>query len=68
MQKVFGILLVVVFVWAGVEYFTKGDAAFGGLFASGEPQEVGVPGQRAAERLRAEGDARFDRMQRTISE
>ena len=69
MQKVFGILIIVVLVWAGVEFVTKGDAAFGGLFSDGGPaRESALPGQQAGERLRAESDARFDRMQRTISE
>lgn len=70
MQKVFGILLIVGLVWAGVEFLTKGDAAFGGLFTKGEPTHVEgeLPGQRAGERLRAESDARFDRMQGTISD
>jgi hypothetical protein len=69
MQKVFGILVIVGLVWAGVEFMTKGDAAFGGLLASGEPHaEVSMPGQAAGERLRGEADARFDRMERTISD
>ena len=70
MQKVFGILMIVGLVWAGVEYATKGDAAFGGLLG-GDPEAAetaALPGQAAGERLRAESDARFDRMERTISE
>ena len=35
MQKIFGVLLILVFVWLGIEIFTKGmDGAFGGIFAS----------------------------------
>jgi hypothetical protein len=70
MQKVFGILLIVGLVWAGIEFMTKGDAAFGGLLASGSATaaDTAVPGQRAGERLRREADARFDRMERTISD
>jgi hypothetical protein len=69
MQKVFGILMIVGLVWAGVEFATKGDAAFGGLLGGEATEaEVGLPGQAAGERLRSESDARFDRMQRTISD
>jgi hypothetical protein len=35
MQKIFGILLILLLVWVGIEVFTKGtDGAFGGIFAS----------------------------------
>jgi len=69
MQKVFGILMIVGLVWAGVEFATKGDAAFGGLLGGDAAEmEATLPGQAAGERLRAEGNARFDRMERTISE
>jgi len=38
MQKVFGILFILVAIWVGIEVFTKGtDGAFGGLFASHSP-------------------------------
>jgi hypothetical protein len=71
MQKVFGILIIVVLVWAGIEYYTKGEAAFGGIFASGEAvaqRDVPLPGERAALRLRGEANDRFDRMEHTISD
>jgi hypothetical protein len=35
MQKIFGVLFILVAVWIAIEVYTKGtDAAFGGLFAS----------------------------------
>lgn len=70
MQKAFGLLFIVVLIWAGMEWYTKGEAAFGGIFADGEihSEDVKMPGQAAGERLRAESEHRFDRMQRTISE
>ncbi|HBZ70890.1 MAG TPA: hypothetical protein DEP35_14590 [Deltaproteobacteria bacterium] len=34
MQKIFGILLIVLAIWVAIEVFTKGmDGAFGGLLA-----------------------------------
>lgn len=43
MQKVFGILLIVLAVWVGLEVFTKGmDGAFGGLLASHTHAQAGV--------------------------
>ncbi len=70
MQKVFGILMVMALLWAGIEYATKGDAAFGGLLGESEvaQEKVALPGQLAGERLRREADDRFDRMERTISD
>jgi len=45
MAKIFGILLIVVGVWIGLEIYTNGmDEAFGGVFASfGEPRKPGEP-------------------------
>ena len=38
MQKIFGILFILVAVWIGIEVYTEGtDRAFGGLFASHSP-------------------------------
>lgn len=34
MGRVFGILLIVLGIWVGLEYYTKGSQAFGGAFAS----------------------------------
>ncbi len=74
MQKVFGILMIFGLLYAGVEYATKGDAAFSGLLGGSDvegtesEQKFALPGQAAGERLRGESDARFERMERTISE
>jgi len=36
MQRIFGILIIVLAIWAGVEVYTRGmGGAFGGLFGSG---------------------------------
>ena len=43
MQKVLGILLIVLVVWLGLEVFTKGmDGAFGGLLASHSQAQADV--------------------------
>jgi hypothetical protein len=43
MQKVFGILFILLAIWIGIEVFTKGtDVAFGGLFAGHSPAPAGV--------------------------
>jgi len=74
MQKVFGILMIFGLLYAGIEYSTKGDAAFSGLLGGSDiegtetEQKFALPGQAAGERLQAESDARFERMERTISE
>jgi hypothetical protein len=67
MGKIFGILMIVLGVWIGLEIFTKGsDAAFGGLFATGgRPQAVGeapgeprrTPIQRIGDRVQESMDA-----------
>jgi len=36
MQRIFGILFIVVAIWAAIEVYTKGTAgAFGGIFGAG---------------------------------
>jgi hypothetical protein len=46
MGKIFGILMLVIGVWIGMEIFTKGtEAAFGGLLAMGGGPVHEVPGQ-----------------------
>jgi hypothetical protein len=61
MAKVFGILLIVLGVWVGMEIFTKGtDGAFGGIFAaegsSSAAIEDGSPLSRASERMQEKMD------------
>jgi hypothetical protein len=67
MAKLFGILLIVLGVWIGLEIFTQGtDSAFGGLFATSDQSATGdqsAPREAAespAQRIRA-------RVQRDIS-
>jgi hypothetical protein len=71
MGKVFGILLVVVGLWAGAEIYTKGTAnAFGGIFASGdgaaaEAAEAQPMSRRSGAKVagaHADADARRNRL------
>jgi hypothetical protein len=42
-QKVFGILFIVLAIWVGIEVFTKGmDGAFGGLLAGHSHAQASV--------------------------
>jgi len=70
MQKVFGLLVIVGMIWIGVEVMTKGDAAFGGMFASGEPAAEDKPwaGERAGDRLSSGHDERAERMANALGE
>jgi hypothetical protein len=53
MAKAFGILLIVLGVWLGLEIFTKGtDEAFGGIFATREAGALRVPVEPTAQRIR----------------
>jgi hypothetical protein len=73
MAKIFGLLLVVLGAWVGLELYTEGPShAFGGAFASilgsespaGEEERLSTP-QRAGsavDRAHRENEARFDRM------
>jgi hypothetical protein len=61
MAKIFGILLIVLGVWVGMEIFTKGtDGAFGGIFASAgsapAAAEEGSRLSRAGERMQEKMD------------
>lgn len=61
MAKIFGILLIVLGVWLGMEIFTKGtDGAFGGIFASAGSTAAETPEgsrlSRAGERMQKKMD------------
>jgi hypothetical protein len=73
MAKAFGILLIVLGIWAGSEVYTKGAAnAFGGALValgfedeaqdSAEPQSLGRRAGTKVGRAHAEADARRDRL------
>ena len=73
MAKIFGMLLVVVGIWLGLEVYQNGmQGAFGGALASfgdaadeqavGEPRSVAQRAGAAAERAHAEAEARRNRM------
>ncbi|HKE11048.1 MAG TPA: hypothetical protein VKE73_05705 [Myxococcota bacterium] len=54
MQKIFGILLMLVLIWAAIEVFTKGTGgAFGGVFAShSQTQDAVQAGGGVPDRVR----------------
>jgi hypothetical protein len=73
MARIFGILLIVLGLWAGSEIYTKGAAnAFGGALAtlgfedeapdSGEQQSLPQRSGAKVGRAHAEADARRNRM------
>jgi hypothetical protein len=68
MSRLFGLVFVVLGIWAMTEVYLHGtEGAFGGLLGSGEQAEEGARslGLRAGdsvERARAEADARTERM------
>ena len=73
MAKVFGLLLIVLGAWVGLELYSEGpNRAFGGAFASilgsessgAEEEQLSTP-QRAGsavDRAHRENEERFDRM------
>jgi hypothetical protein len=72
MERVFGLLVIMAVLYAGIELYTKGDRAFGGLLASGDAPaaEEYEPwaGERAGERLRGGHEERAERMGRALGE
>jgi hypothetical protein len=71
MERMIGLILIVGVVWAGIEYYTKGEQAFGGVFASGEASadaEQPWAGERAGAKLRAGHAERGERMERALGE
>jgi hypothetical protein len=66
MQRVFGILFIVVAIWAGVEIYTKGmEGAFGGLFGSGRD----APAHRATHERAADAYQRaYDKSEQRVDD
>ena len=73
MQKIFGILFIVLAIWVGLEVYNEGTAgAFDGLFVrlgmADAPAPDAAPhrsaGERAADRLRSAYQAGMDRGER----
>ncbi|MDX1648403.1 MAG: hypothetical protein R3263_00990 [Myxococcota bacterium] len=72
MGKAFGILLIVVAVWVGMEVYTEGmHGAFGGRLAflapeaaPGEEIDERWAGERAADAFRGARDRRIERVER----
>ena len=73
MAKIFGMLLVVVGIWLGLEVYQNGiEGAFGGALASlgdsadeqavHDPRSVPQRAGAAVERAHAEAEARLERM------
>ncbi len=53
MAKVFGILMLVLLVWIGLEILTNGmDSAFGGIFATGDPSASSERSQSTMQSIR----------------
>jgi hypothetical protein len=72
MERVFGLFVILAALYAGIELYTKGNQAFGGIFASSDAQaeETYEPwaGDRAGERLRGGHEERSERMGRALGE
>ena len=73
MNRIFGLLLMVLAVWIGVEFYTKGaDAAFGGIFAGAlDPvadyqadPDGRSPTQKIEDRVRSDMRRGFERSDR----
>jgi hypothetical protein len=43
MERMIGLILIVTAIWVGVEFYTEGDQAFGGIFASADSSEPAAP-------------------------
>jgi hypothetical protein len=73
MGRLFGVLLIVVGIWVGIEVYTKGTQnALGGLFAGGSAQAEArdprtVP-QRAGDAVQSAHDVAEQRRSRLLSE
>jgi hypothetical protein len=75
MQKIFGVLFILVAVWIAIEVYTKGtDGAFGGLFAAhsrgqASAQASGPLTDRARDRVKEAFRTREERtLQQTESD
>jgi hypothetical protein len=72
MERWIGIILIVLAAWAGVEYYTKGADAFGGIFASGDAAPAGGEeswaGERAGRRLERTHAERDQYMKHALGE
>ena len=73
MGRIFGMLFIVLAIWAAVEVFTNGtEGAFGGLFASGSPSAESAPakpaGDRAADALKNLYDKSEGRAEKAFGE
>ena len=75
MGKIFGIAMIVLAIWVGMEVYAEGtDRAFGGLFARlglSEPAPAGAtPSESPLDRVRSSAqrarDAQVDRIERQI--
>ena len=71
MERWFGLLLILGVLYAGIELYTKGDQAFGGVFASSDaPAQESEPwaGERAGARLSGGHEQRSEQMGRALGE
>lgn len=74
MGKVFGVLVIVVGIWVGLEVYTEGvRGAFGGAFAALAPAEEGAPpeehrwaGERAGDSVSRAHEEASERRERQL--
>ena len=71
MGKLFGLILIVVGVWVGMEIYTQGvNRAFGGLFAgvAEEAADLRSPLERIQDKGRHASDAQLERIERQLND
>ena len=71
MGKLFGIGLIVLGLWVGIEVYSKGTAAaFGGVFArfGAEQGDLRSPVKRIEDHANAAREAQLDRIERQLDD
>jgi hypothetical protein len=82
MERMIGLILIVTAIWVGVEFYTEGDQAFGGIFASessssassggyddgAAPAEGTWAGERAGHKLERMHAERAQRMKERLND
>lgn len=73
MGRLFGILLILLGIWVGLEVYTEGaDRAFGGFFArfspGGPDPDARTPLERIEDRAEAARDAQLGRLERQLGD
>jgi hypothetical protein len=72
MERWIGIVLIVLAAWVGIELYTKGSDAFGGILASSDAApasgDESWAGDRAGRRLESSHAERGEHMERALGE